>query len=438
MKKELDKSNINKTAIAFLSGSAGELDWVLPILDYLLKKEFNLKIIFLSRHVLKSVETNSMLKDYIFHENNKIEVVLLGGYLWEKIERISYLSYRLFLKLKLNENPFFCKLYKLCDKVFEGVFISRLPSSILDLRSEKNIFFNEYPSLRRPRDNWVKQKFNQSLFFYCPHSPHIYAEDLDREYPESNSLDLNKKNFLLLGHPADYFMINDDRELASPDLEKVFTGHPKYSNNWLHNLQETSKNFRDTAKTREKINILILSRGAGSYLDDESHKNLVENTIKVIRNQIPNYNLLIKKHPRELNSHWDHFIDDPSIKIVNDHILNIATQADIAITYWTSGAMDCRTLGVPVIEYFDPNKHHKQQVPEGNSYTTIYRKLGVVLSASNEEELDVAVSRVVNENYTIPSDAPHSFYTELIASSNQWHVKIEEILLSSNLINNKN
>ena len=49
---------------------------------------------------------------FVFQENNKIEVVLLGGYLWEKIERISYLSYRLFLKLKLNENPFFCKLYK--------------------------------------------------------------------------------------------------------------------------------------------------------------------------------------------------------------------------------------------------------------------------------------------------------------------------------------
>ena len=100
--------------------------------------------------------------------------------------------------------------------------------------------------------------------------------------------------------------------------------------------------------------------------------------------------------------------------------------------------MDCRTLGVPVIEYFDPNKHPKQQVPEGDSYTTIYRKLGVVLSASNKEELDVAVSKVVNENYTIASDTPHSFYTELIASSNQWHEKIDEILLSSNLINNQN
>ncbi len=438
MKEKLEKSNKSQTAIAFLSGSAGELDWVLPILDYLLKKDFNLKIIFLTKHALKSVETNSMLNDYIFQENHKIEVILCGGYFWEKFERISYLSYRLFLKLKLNENAFFSKIYKLYDKVFESIFILRLPSNILNLKNEKNIFFAEYPSLRRPRDLWVKQKFNKSIFFYCPHSPHIYAEDLDREYSEPDSLDLNKNNFLLLGHPADYVMVNDERELASPDLEKVFIGHPKYSNNWLQNLQETSRNFRKTATTREKINILILSRGAGSYLDDESHNYLVENTIDVVRNKIPNYNLLVKKHPRELNSHWDNFADDPSIKIVNDHILNIATKADLAISYWTSGAMDCRTLGVPVIEYFDPNKHPKQQVPDGNMFTTIYRKLGVVLSANNEIELDEAVLRVVNENYKIPSDTPHPFYTELIASSNQWYVKIEEILLSNNLIHNKN
>ena len=37
-----------KTAIVFLSGSAGELDWILPILDHLLKREFDLKIIFLT------------------------------------------------------------------------------------------------------------------------------------------------------------------------------------------------------------------------------------------------------------------------------------------------------------------------------------------------------------------------------------------------------
>tara|TARA_A100000164_G_scaffold364167_1_gene382121 strand:+ start:1271 stop:2584 length:1314 start_codon:yes stop_codon:yes gene_type:complete len=433
----LDKSDQKKTAITFLSGSAGELDWVLPILDFLLKKGFDLKIIFLTRHVLKSVKTNTMLNNYISQEHSKIEVILCGGFFWEKLERLSYLSYRLILKLKLDKKPFFSLIYRLCDKFFEGIFLFLLPRSILNLRDEKNLFFNEYPSLRRPRDNWTKKNFDKSLFFYCPHSPHIYAEDLDRQYPESNPIDLNKKNFLLLGHPEDYLAVNDERELASPDLEKIFIGHPKYSNGWLRDLQKTSENFRGKSSFRDRINILILSRGAGSYLDDESHKDLVENTIKVIRKNIPNYNLLIKKHPRELDSHWDNFKNDPSIKIVNNHILDIATKSDFAITYWTSGAMDCCTLGVPVIEYFDPNKHPKQQVYDGKMYTTIYRKLGVVLSASNEKELDRAVLKVVKENYKISSDKPHSFFTGLIESSNQWHFQIEEILLSHNLITDK-
>ena len=44
----------NKQVVVFLSGSAGELDWILPILDYLSKLQFKIKIIFLSRHVKKA------------------------------------------------------------------------------------------------------------------------------------------------------------------------------------------------------------------------------------------------------------------------------------------------------------------------------------------------------------------------------------------------
>ena len=60
-------SNLNKkkVAVVFISGSAGELDWILPILDYLLQKKFKIKIIFLSRHALKSVEENNMCNEFI-------------------------------------------------------------------------------------------------------------------------------------------------------------------------------------------------------------------------------------------------------------------------------------------------------------------------------------------------------------------------------------
>ena len=53
------------TAIMFMSGSAGELDWVLPILALLLKKNFNIKVIFLTNHALGSVKRNKMLNNFI-------------------------------------------------------------------------------------------------------------------------------------------------------------------------------------------------------------------------------------------------------------------------------------------------------------------------------------------------------------------------------------
>ena len=62
----------NRIAIVFISGSAGELDWILPILDFLQSKNFRIKIIFLTRHALRSVKQNSMCNDFIKQKNSKI------------------------------------------------------------------------------------------------------------------------------------------------------------------------------------------------------------------------------------------------------------------------------------------------------------------------------------------------------------------------------
>ena len=62
----------NKQAITFLSGSAGELDWVLPILDYLSKLQFKIKIVYLSRRVQKSIDHNLLLTNYINQPGKEI------------------------------------------------------------------------------------------------------------------------------------------------------------------------------------------------------------------------------------------------------------------------------------------------------------------------------------------------------------------------------
>jgi hypothetical protein len=436
MQKTLNSLNYDRTAIALISASAGELDWVLPILDDLLKKGFNIKIIFLTRHARVSVANNRMLDDYISQQNTQLEVHLCGGYFLEKIERFSYLAHRISIKLKFVKQPIIQATYNLINKTLKKIFMMCLPSEILNLQNEKCLFFSEYPSLRRPRDFWLREDFNKALFFYCPHSPHIYAEDLDKKYSDPPLKDLSCGYFLLLGHPADYSAINDGRELASSDLERVFIGHPKYSNNWLYDYRKKSSIFRSSLSSRSKINILILSRGIGGYLDENEHVNLVETAIETIHNQIANYNLFVKKHPREKNSHWDVVANKhPSITIINDHILNIATSVDFVISFWSSGAMDCHELGVPVIELFDLKKQTKQQFFDEDHYTTIYRKLGLVYPANNEKELANIIARLLRENFDMQSAEPHSFYSDLMNRSNNWKATLGEILAANGFMN---
>ena len=431
----MDASKVNKNVIVFLSGSAGELDWMLPILDTLLKKGFLLKIVFLSKHCKQSVENNQMLFEFIHKDEEKIRVFFIGGYFIEKIEHLGYLTYRAYLRFELGKKSLLGFIYRVYEKVHELIFFNSLPNEILELKDNKNILFSEYPSLRRPRDKWLKRKFEKSIYFYCPHSPHIYAEELDRKYDENELNDFNKFNFLLLGHPADYFFINDGEELAKDSLEKLYIGHPKYSQEWLKELQNKSINFRSTLSHRASVNILVLSRGYGSYLDRESHKNLVQTTIENIHSSFSNYNLIVKKHPREVNSHWDNLTNDfPSIYIKDEHIMRLATEADFVISFWSSGAMDCFLLNVPVIEYFDPIKHPKQQVSEGNSYTTIYRKLKIVSSASNSNELKDKISDLVKSDYKISSNDQHPYYKALINRSDSWKEKFEKVLSSHGYI----
>ena len=93
MREKLSINKKEKVVVAFISGSAGELDWMMPILDFLQNKQFKIKIIFLTRHSFKSVKQNKMCNDFISQKNSTLEVALCGGPVFEKIERISYLSF---------------------------------------------------------------------------------------------------------------------------------------------------------------------------------------------------------------------------------------------------------------------------------------------------------------------------------------------------------
>ena len=64
----------NKQVVTFLSGSAGELDWMLPILDYLSKLQFKIKIIYLSSKIYINLKSNELITEII---NYKFYIPLL-------------------------------------------------------------------------------------------------------------------------------------------------------------------------------------------------------------------------------------------------------------------------------------------------------------------------------------------------------------------------
>lgn len=430
-----DNYSEDKYIFVFISASAGEVDWVIPILDFLAKNKFKIMVVILSRGALESINENKLVSEYIFKKNKNIEVFHSGGYFLEKLEHAWYLSYRILKKFKLTEIFILRAVFNSYMRIFESIFSFSLPLNMNDFKKNKCIFFNEFPSLRRPRDNWLKRKFLDSIFFYTPHSPHIYAKELNTNYPESENIDFDKKNFFLLGHPADYSVLNKEEEYSDSNLEKVFIGHPKYSCSWLKDQKIESENSRSSMFNKDQIDILVLSRGSGSYFDQSYHKELVESVIGATSEHLDNYNLYIKKHPREVESYWDTLEEKhSSIHIIDKHIYEVAKEVDFVISFWSSGAMDCYELGVPVIELYDPQRYPKQQFLDGSNYTSIYRKLGLVYSANNEQELGKNILGLIQNKHYMKQKEAHPFYKNILERSNNWEHKFAEILTSNGFL----
>jgi len=434
-----NKTMNQKTSIIFVSGSAGEIDWNLPLLDYLLKKNFNLNIVILSDHAYQSLKKNNRI--YSFIKKKEINTFFKGGFINEKLNHCAYLLFRIFIKMKKKNFILIDRLINLFFIIFGFLFSKSLPKNILENNNNLFLFLSEFPSLRKPRDVWIRKKFKNSVFIYHPHSPHTHAANIDDEYLDTTNINYNNKQFLLMGHPLDYKQFQKGiygKDISDSGLEKIFLGHPKYSDKWIDSIKKKSNFFQDqqSSNNTKDIKILILSRGYGSFFDKDYHVKLVETTSNIIKKFIPSCNVFIKKHPREIDSHWDTITKkNKQFQITNEHMYDVVTNVDFVVTFWTSGAIDCTLMGVPVVEYYNPHKYTKGQIKDNNSYTTVYRKLKIVYEANNEEEFKKVLITLMKKNYKPSFSESHFFFKDIIKRSNNWEMEFNKILVSNNFIN---
>ena len=173
-------------------------------------------------------------------------------------------------------------------------------------------------------------------------------------------------------------------------------GYPKFYKEW----QELVKSY-PSSQFKGVSTIVIFSRGIHPiYMDKENYINLFVTTFKLIREKLGDILIVIKPHPREDTN----FINEILIKnkfnkyvFSNEDASLLATNAFIAISFWTSAILASLASRVPSIEYYIESKRFRESEPRGS----VYKKLGID-SVDNAIGLENFIEKVLNKEYQIP------------------------------------
>ena len=397
-------------AIFFLYSSAGELDWVLPIIKKLINSNTPIQIIYLSNGVRENIKLNKFLNEFL-KSHSEIKVCTLGWF----SRRARRIGEKLHIKYSASINKHFFKFF---DNLLKYVYIKNICLNLsFDDLKKKNMIFLEFRNLSKHSNlrKWHESIFTNSNFYYFPHAAGVHMNVGPGSYPTLKKGSSSNK-FILLGHPNDLDFVKSDYVIDG--YEPLYIGHPKYSKEWISYLKSDSGYSSDKNLTK----ILIISRGVDYHLDKETQKTLIDSTVKVISSKFKKYQIIVKKHPRGEDDYWDHLsISNNKITFSNDHIFLLAQQAKFAIAFWSSASIDCFVMGTPCIDFMYPKKL-KLDFDIG----LMFRQLGVALPANNEEELSRQIDRVISEDVDLDIGTCNQYFQDLIARSNQWYVFFEK------------
>jgi len=427
--KDLDCNKVihNRKALVLIESSAGDLDWIIPVIKYLIDKNLHIEIVYLTKMAKDSVKDNFFLSDYLgrYPQIKCFEV----GWIMRKIRAINFILYRIRLKTK-NKILGYC-LNIICNTL--AVIFIRI-SIVRDNIGKENFIFSGHVELRSPRNfrAHLERVFKNSIFFYYPNGSGLYTRKLETDCI-NNKVRHKCRSYVMLGSPCDFEVLKKSVNYNIEGVVPIYTGHPKYSDKWISSFKKNS--YNSTMEDRKKgVKILIISRIPGAYLDKEVCESLASTTMKVLHEKFSNYQVIVKKHPREFNSYWDTLAEQySSIIFSEDSVSKAAAKVDFSIAFFSTASIDCFIMGTPVIEFLNPKKLKIVDFDGKNKMDTLCRALKVVLPANNESELRVAIDKIVSKSYKASLESSHSFFQNVVNQSNQWDLDFNFFLNTNNI-----
>jgi tetratricopeptide (TPR) repeat protein len=337
--------------ILIIATSFGEADWILPVLSFLKKQhtEWEIVTVFGSSEVYQSVTEQSALA-HLFHEISSINIA---------------------------QNQ-----------------INQLFTENIDANQVK-IILKDYN-----KDEWAPFKWQiasqcpGALLVNFPHSTYFYSnKETDKVQAAADPDGWSLHDIFLLSSEND--IPHWSQHVATNKIKVC--GHPRYDVWWRDNLL-TSKLFIDSkeaeaAKTAERVFFHISRGDHPHYLDRSDYEYLIKSICEQVFS-IPGSLLLIKPHPRQdiIDLHNLLKAYDPDRYIISHlHLMQLASLAQVIISFWSSGILDTLAVNKPVIEFWRFNDKHNWRKKTGGEKTSIYRELGLACPANTERELKEAL-----------------------------------------------
>ena len=396
----------------------GEIDWILPIL-YHLRRNYKIYTVFDSKFTFDNFKKNKTL--YL---------------IWKKINEDFYI-------LDFKKSFFF----RLVNKLTNIFFLNKL----LPDRTKQKIncgIFNINDIFKKFNIN----KKNLKFFFVSVVSLNNFSTTIKNEilnckiirFPESTWLfpnrRLNKRmniynyknqtsDFYLFSHLNDKnFFFNNDQAI---NKKSFLCGYPRYQKNWINliiknNKKKSNNNFKIVVATRKwEKNYLPFVDYKKSILDIMSFSRTIENS-KVFFKLHPHSHEEIEITKILKNNRFTNW------KIVYDHPMNLAKDANLCISMITSVTFDFLSLNKPTIEFYHSknltlNERSKSAVhvviEKNRKYKTIFKYYNLVKSAESYNDL-IDINRQLLKNKKF-------FYNEFKSFRNlttKFNVKINKII----------
>lgn len=367
---------MKKDSILLLfKGSAGEVDWILPIADKL-SKDLNIYTHFRSKKAFEILKYNKDLFDKWKKINNGFYISsIYNNFGWKVINKI---------------------LNKFLNKKFE--FLNKKINNIKYLKDfflnkQKNKFFKYIFSESSYPNGWyesAKKNKDRSLIIHYPHSPFISFQK--KKF---------KNNYSLNG---DILLLNGIEEINRwsnfINKKKIYTlGIPRYDINWVKKILNNKK--------RIHTKNFIISIPYKSFFNLYPSKSKIlkihlENLFRTILS-IKNVIIYIKLHPRLKCDNTIEIIKKlkktykNKIIITNHHLFLLANNSDLCISPTnTSTILDFIYFNVPTVQYGKPFKQIDGKENETNSLP----KKGISLIYNDINYLSKIIKNILKKKKT--------------------------------------